>query len=356
VSVDTLVGGRYRCERELGHGGMASVYLAHDTELDRPVAVKLLAENLAGDEEFRSRFLREAQLAARLVHPNIVHVFDAGEDEGRPFIVAEYVEGETLAQRLSRRRKLSPDETVELALQVCAGLAHAHEHGLVHRDVKPANLLVRADGVVKIVDFGIAHAVETTRLTQAGTVLGTAAYLSPEQAAGERVTASGDLYSLGAVLYEALTGRVPHELHSLADLPAKQEAGPTPVRDLAPEVPAQLEEAVMRCLARNPAYRPASAEELAREVAPSHEAATQPLTRLARTRRYESIPGRDVVLWLVAAAVVALLLSGLGLWAFGGNGSSRNREPTARVAPPDGGSTGQQEAANLRDWILAHSR
>jgi serine/threonine protein kinase len=206
MTPESLAGGRYRVERTLGSGGMAIVVLARDRELDRPVAIKLLADNLARDADLRARFVREARLAARLSHPNVVKVFDAGEDGGRPYIVMECVNGPTLAEVLARRGRLPPDEAVDLAIQACAGLDHAHEAGLVHRDVKPHNLLLRDDGLLKVADFGIARAVQATRLTEAGTILGTGAYLSPEQAAGEDVTAAADLYSLGAVVYELLTG------------------------------------------------------------------------------------------------------------------------------------------------------
>src|SRR5262249_27310487 len=185
---------------------MATVDLAHDVDLDRPVALKRLVENLGRYEELQRRFLREARLAARLAHPNVVRVFDVGDDDGRPFIAMEYIEGETLAELLGRRRRLPAAEVATLGTQMCAGLAAAHAAGFVHRDVKPQNLLLGTDGVVKLGDFGIAVAHAGTRLTLAGTVLGTAGYLAPEQARGEQVTAAADIYAVGAVLYELLAG------------------------------------------------------------------------------------------------------------------------------------------------------
>ena len=261
-----LVAGRYRLERSLGQGGMATVFAARDEELHRPVAVKLLAENLGHDPELRARFLREARLAARLSHPNVVRVFDAGEDEGRPYIVMELVDGETVADLLVRRGRLDPAEAVALGRQAAEALQHAHDAGLVHRDVKPQNLLLRRDGTLEIADFGIARAAETTRLTLAGTVLGTAAYLAPEQALGEDVGPAADVYSLGAVLYELLAGEPPFRFESLAQLAAERPPL-RPLRELAPDVPQALEDVVMSTLARNPTYRPASAAELGAELA-----------------------------------------------------------------------------------------
>jgi eukaryotic-like serine/threonine-protein kinase len=218
-TLPALLAERYRIERRLGLGGMAVVHLARDTLLDRPVAVKLLADRYGGDEELRERFLREGRFAARLSHPHVVGVFDTGEAEGQPYLVLEYVEGASLAEELARRGRFPVTEVVELGRQACAGLAHAHAAGLVHRDVKPQNLLLRSDGVLKVADFGIARATDGgATLTQAGTLLGTASYMAPEVAEGAPATAAADVYSLGAVLYELLTGVPPRQVETLADL------------------------------------------------------------------------------------------------------------------------------------------
>jgi serine/threonine-protein kinase len=349
----TVAGGRYRFERRLGHGGMATVYLAHDTELDRAVAVKLLAENVAADAELRERFVREARLAARLSHPNVVSVFDAGEDHGRPYIVMEHVEGETLAELLARRGRLPPEEARQLALQACRGLAHAHESGLVHRDVKPQNLLLRRDGTLKIADFGIARAVEGTSLTQAGTVLGTAAYLSPEQALGEPVTAAADVYSLGAVLYELLTGRPPVEAESLADLADKQRRPSiVPVHELARDVPADLEDLVMRCLARSPEYRPATAGELEQELEP---ALAEPPTERLRPARTPRLAGSRAM-WLGLAGLLALAAILLAVTLIGRR-SDNPAAPTRPRAVPSisQGADAPQQARNIAAWIRRYS-
>jgi serine/threonine protein kinase len=379
MSTATLAEGRYRLEREIGHGGMATVHLARDVELDRPVALKILAGHLSGDDDFHERFIREARMAAGLAHPNVVQVFDAGEEDGRPFIVMEYVSGVTLADELERTGKLEPAAAVELGLQACAGLEHAHEAGLVHRDVKPGNLLLRDDGVLKITDFGIARAVEGTQLTQVGSVLGTAAYLSPEQAAGERVTAATDIYGLGVVLYELLTGRTPFLIQSLSDLVAQHRAGTiTPVSELEPAVPEPLEAAVMKCLARNPDYRPESAAALAHELAAaSPEPPTTPLPSAGgvRATEVETVPlerpttrtgsGRAGERGRRAAAVailVALALAAVvaGYWAAGrGDDPAPAPEPAQAGQPPvepvPRSDDPAAQARNLSAWLREHS-
>ena len=335
----SVAGGRYRLGHPLGHGGMATVYLARDTELDRPVAVKVLAENAAGDDGLRKRFLREARLAARLSHPNVVGVFDAGEDDGRPFLVMEHVEGETLADLLARRVKLPAEEVRGLGQQAARGLAHAHSAGLVHRDVKPQNLLLREDGTLKIADFGIARAAEGTALTQAGTVLGTAAYLAPEQALGEQATPASDVYSLGAVLYELLTGRPPIEVRSFEDLAKAKPIAP--VRELAPETPRDLEDLVMRCLARNPSYRP---KDLEQEL-------TLPATTIAQPRKDTS--RRKLWAGLAAALVVAAILLAVTLT---GRKSSKPPPPRPRAVPQiERGADAQEQARNIAAWLRRYS-
>ncbi|MGB2710029.1 MAG: protein kinase, partial [Conexibacter sp.] len=243
-----LIAGRYELGRRLGIGGMSTVQLALDRRLERHVAVKLLAEHLADDPSFVSRFRREALAAARLVHPNVVQVFDFGFDEaaGRHFIVMEHVPGRSCAELLRERGQLDVGEAVEIVAQACRGLDYAHRNGVVHRDVKPGNLLVADDGGVKLADFGIAKATEQSSITQVGSVLGTAAYLAPEQARGEEAGPRADLYSLGVVAYQLLSGRLPYEATSLSELALKQQReAPLRLEDLSPAVPPELAQAVL---------------------------------------------------------------------------------------------------------------
>jgi eukaryotic-like serine/threonine-protein kinase len=259
MTADTLFADRYRLERRLGVGGMATVQLALDTRLERHVAVKLLAEHLAQDGSFVSRFRREALAAARLVHPNIVQVFDFGADEasGRPYIVMEWVDGPSCAEILRELGRLDPTEAVAILGQACRGLDYAHRNGVVHRDVKPGNLLRGRDGgQVKLADFGIAKATEHSDMTKVGSVLGTAAYLSPEQARGEPAGPAADLYALGVVSYQLLAGRLPYEAASLTDLARQQDTvAPPPLHELDPAIPRALSLVVARALERQPGDR-----------------------------------------------------------------------------------------------------
>jgi serine/threonine protein kinase len=262
----TTIAGRYRIEGRLGVGGMSTVHLAFDSRLERYVAIKLLAEHLADDAQFVSRFRREALSAARLVHPNIVQVFDFGFDEGhhQHFIVMENVTGNSCAELLRDRGHLEVEEALDIITQACRGLDYAHRNGVVHRDVKPGNLLVSDSDVVKLADFGIARATDQSSITQVGSVLGTAAYLSPEQARGEEAGPRADLYSLGVVSYQLLSGRLPYEANSLSELALKQQReSPVPLDELNPKVPHELAQVVAMALAIDQEARPADAMVLA---------------------------------------------------------------------------------------------
>ena len=363
----TRVGGRYELVRPLGHGAMATVDVAHDMELDRPVALKRLAENLARDEALERRFLREARLAARLAHPNVVRVFDVGENDGRPFIAMEYVEGETLAELIGRRGRLPPAEAARLGTQMCAGLAAAHAAGLVHRDVKPQNLLLGADGVLKLGDFGIAAGHEGTRLTLDGTVLGTAGYLAPEQARGEQVTAAADIYAVGAVLYELLTGEPSRTVGSLAELAANDGFRPPDLGSRAPQAPPELVAAVTACLSVRPEDRPPTAAALARLLAPlTSEADTLALPPDPAQRATEILArpegprsrwaGRRVAaIAVLVAAAVAGLVAAVALSGGGGNASPPPSSTPRTVNPPAAGTNVADQARNLARWLRQHS-
>jgi serine/threonine protein kinase len=276
-----LISDRYQLGERLGSGGMSSVYKATDRVLERTVAVKVLAEHLSDDEKFVARFRREALAVAKLIHPNIVQVYDTGVDNDRHYIVMEYVEGRSGAQLLQTRGRLGPETAVEIGMQACAGLEYAHRQGIIHRDVKPGNLMViggpaggrNAGGsahdpptgemTVKLTDFGIARAAEQTRLTQVGSVVGTAAYLAPEQARGEEATPASDVYALGVVIYQLLTGRLPWEGSSLAELAIRREnERPLPPSTYDSEVPETLSTAVLRSLESDPAFRYSTARQL----------------------------------------------------------------------------------------------
>ncbi len=266
---EVKIAGRYRLEGRLGFGGMSTVHLALDLRLERQVAVKLLAEHLADDPTFVSRFQREAQAAARLVHPNVVQIFDSGLDEpsGRHFIVMEYIEGSSCAEILRDDGWVEVEEAVSIIEQACEGLDYAHRHGVVHRDVKPGNLLRAREGEVKLADFGIAKATEQSSITQVGSVLGTAAYLAPEQARGEEAGPRADLYALGVVAYQLISGRLPYEATSLTELALKQQREePAMLDTLVAAVGPELADAIALALALDPRDRYQTAREMGRAI------------------------------------------------------------------------------------------
>src|SRR5215469_11641998 len=256
--------GRYELTHLVARGGMAQVYRAIDLQLDRPVALKVLFPELSVDKTFVERFRREAQAAANLSHPNIVPVFDWGEDDGAYFIVMEYIDGRPLSAVLRDPQRLPPGQIAQIGASVAAALAFAHRHGVVHRDVKPGNVLITPEGEVKVTDFGIARAVNTEEsLTQTGAVMGTAAYFSPEQAEGKTVDARSDIYSLGVVLYEMAVGRPPFSGDSPVAVAAKHvRDDPVLPRAANAACPAALEAVIMKAMAKDPAARYGSAEEL----------------------------------------------------------------------------------------------
>jgi len=361
VSTPTVLGGRYELMDRLGSGGMSNVYRSKDQILERTVAVKVLAEHLSDDDRFVARFRREALAVAKLIHPNIVQVYDTGVDNGRHFIVMECVEGRSGAQILKGEGVLDPEVAVEIGVQACAGLEYAHRHGIVHRDVKPGNLMIVGGPVgggpmtCKLTDFGIARAAEQTRITQVGSVVGTAAYLAPEQVKGDEATPATDVYALGVVLYQFLTGRLPYEGSSLAELAVRQQnEKPLSPRTYNSEVPETVSASVMRALEGDNRIRfqtaGAFSDGLERglrgedvtllledepdtpENFPLAETATRPLERTSRTAhrpappppRYKGPPARPTVkkrsafsrvvrffAGLLALIAVALVVAGL---------------------------------------------
>src|SRR4051812_49136798 len=255
--VGDVLSDRYELEELVGTGGMSSVFRAHDRLLDRKVALKILHEQYTADEDYVERFRREARSVAALSHPNIVTVIDRGEHEERQFIVFEYVDGENLKRLIQRRGPAPVSTALELAMQIARGLSFAHQQGLVHRDVKPQNILLNGDGQAKVTDFGIARSLDVQHgMTQTGTVLGTSDYIAPEQAQGQRVDEHSDVYSLGVVLYEMLTTEVPFPGENFVAVAMRHiNEEPPSIRDKRPDVSPRLEAAVQRAMAKRPADR-----------------------------------------------------------------------------------------------------
>ena len=314
----TLLAGRYELVEPLGYGGMAEVHRAYDQVLRRPVAVKIIHPAQLREPVNRERFVREAQVAAALQHPNTVAVFDVGDDADRPFIVMELIEGQNLADRIRDEARLSVDETVPIVAGILAGLQAAHDRGLVHRDVKPSNVLLPADGGVKLVDFGIAAVLSDAAapLTTGGDVLGTPRYMAPERVSGQRATPASDIYSLGAVMYECLTGRPPFVADGAVALAVAQQREPVrPLGEIAPDVPRGIAAVVERALAKDPRVRFGSAAEMRSALlgAPALDPAYPPTTVLSGvTQQPPEQPARRR--WL-PAAIAFLATAALGIAA-----------------------------------------
>ncbi|HYP23044.1 MAG TPA: Stk1 family PASTA domain-containing Ser/Thr kinase [Actinomycetota bacterium] len=337
-------GGRYAVLEPVGSGGMAEVYRARDELLGRDVAVKVLSARLSSDKSFVERFRREAQSAANLNHPNVVSLYDYGADDGAYYIVMEYIEGKSLGDIVAESGALLPERAAEIASDVAAALERAHSSGLVHRDIKPTNIMVTNTGQTKVTDFGIARALgqstEQTQMTQTGMVIGTAAYLSPEQAQGNPVDARSDVYSLGCVLYEMLTGRPPFAGDAPLAIAYKHvREDPVPPSTVNPDVPRELDAVTLKALSKNPGNRYTTAAEmredlqrflngqkvLATPLMAAETAVAAPVstgTQVLRTTETEYAPPppeprRGV--WYVLAALLILALFGLGAWLLANN-------------------------------------
>jgi serine/threonine protein kinase len=380
ASADIILGDRYRLIRRIASGGMGTVWEAEDTVLHRRVAVKLLSDALASQSRFADRFRREALAAAGLSHPAVASVFDYGENGGPPYIVMELVDGETLSDRLHREGRLPPDEAVRIAVAVAAALQAAHDAGIVHRDVKPGNVMLTKSGDVRVLDFGISAAAGAP-LTATGARMGTATYLSPEQARGEPPTIASDLYSLAVMLYEMLAGRPPF----VADNPVAVASmhlhqAPAPVTDLVPGLAAPIAATLERSLAKDPSGRPESAAAFAASLTgqtttkPAHTEATALLPPPEPTAVLDPEPGRTPVapgraktrpparrrlpIWAIAAASMAAALIALfALLLSRGSPSSPNppgsstAADTVRIPSVAGLSRGDAEKA-IRDLGL----
>jgi len=351
MAATRILNDRYEMGTPLGKGGMAHVYRGTDRVLDRTVAIKVLSGKYAGDDSFVTRFRREAQAAAGLNHANIVGVYDTGDEGQMHYIVMEYVEGETLGDVLRRDGRLDPERAAAVAVEVATALHAAHEKGLVHRDVKPGNVMIDREGRVKVVDFGIARAAADDTLTQTGLVLGTASYLSPEQAQGLPVDARSDIYSLGCVLYEMLTGRPPFD----GDTPVAiaymhvNETPPGP-SELEPSIPPHLDQAVMRALEKDPEARFPTAEAFRAAVdgggpgtatipiaAPGGDTDVLPVTTPTEAVEPAARPGRGRS-WFPVALLAAAVLAMIGVVALASRepaGQRAGREPTGQEPPPD---------------------
>jgi eukaryotic-like serine/threonine-protein kinase len=356
-----IIDDRYVLAESLGSGGMAEVYLAHDEVLDRDVALKVLRSQYVRDEEFAERFRREARSAASLSHPNIVQVYDRGEcEDGTCYIAMEYVSGGTLKKRIEEKGPFEPRKAAAVAAQIADALGEAHERGVIHRDIKPQNVLVTSSGDLKVTDFGIARAASAVTISVTNAVFGTAGYISPEQALGEPVSPASDLYSLGVILYEMLTGELPYKADNPMAVCMKHVTEPLrPPRRLNPAIPEEMNALVVKLLAKDPAERYGSAAELLADLervrdgllpAPGvrAETRTQPREPQAPPRRVARPRRRRVSRNLTVAAVAMLALLGtvmLGLSQEGAEGSLPRVQDAARdlIDPPSETPAGTAE-------------
>ncbi|MEK6274401.1 MAG: protein kinase [Actinomycetota bacterium] len=357
--VGELIAGRYELEKLVGSGGMSNVFRAHDRLLERTVALKILHEQYTRDEDYVERFRREARAVAQLAHPNIVTVIDRGEQEGRQFIVFEYIDGENLKE-LSNRGPLDVREAIRLSLQVARALSFAHHRGLVHRDVKPQNVLLNDEGQAKVTDFGIARSLDVHGVTQTGTVLGTSDYIAPEQARGQKVDPKTDIYSLGVVLYELLGGEVPYAGDNFVAVAMRHVNEPVPsVLERRPDCPVRLDLAIQRAMSKDPEDRFESMDEFAGELEAclaeldgrGDEGATMivPAARPARARRarkrsFPVVPAMLVALvaGIIAAGAFLLLNDGGGGGVIPGTSSSKP-VPLLGIGAEDPASDGEHD-------------
>jgi predicted Ser/Thr protein kinase len=318
---EDLIAGRYELEQKVGSGGMSKVYRAHDRLLERTVALKILHEHYSQDDEYVERFRREARSVAQLTHPNVVTVIDRGEHNGRQFIVFEYIDGENLKQLVEREGPLPPRQVIELGLQIASALASAHARGVVHRDVKPQNVILTDEGRPKVTDFGIARSSDVESVTLTGTVMGTSEYIAPEQARGELVDYRSDVYSLGAILYELSTGDVPYPGENPVSVAMRHLHEPVPsARARRPEIPARLDAAIRKAMAKDPEERFGSMDELIavlesslRGLGDGQETIVLPAP--ARPRRGRRA-ARRVVRSLVLSVLALLLVGAAAVGAF----------------------------------------
>ena len=337
--VGETIAGRYEVEELVGHGGMSSVYKARDALLERHVALKILHEQYSTDEDFVERFKREARSVAQLQHPNIVTVIDRGEEDGRQYIVFEYIEGENLKEHVVRKGRLDVREALEIADEVARGLAFAHEQGLIHRDVKPQNVLLNGDGRAKVTDFGIARTLDVDGMTQTGTVLGTSNYIAPEQASGQRVDAHSDVYALGTVLYELLAGEVPFPGESFVAVAMKHMHEPAPnLLDVRRDVPLRVAAAVDRALEKDPEQRfptmDAFAAELEACLAELDEGPEGDKTMVIPSARRAVRRRKQVSRWPIVIGLLALLAIAaivIGLIAAGGTNNGGAPAASKRI-------------------------